>query len=300
VNGTHALAVEEIQTTRGEKALAFVLGIFVLIGLVWGYDQLDTRRSAWDYQPAFTAEEQAAIDAETAAQNELARAHDALGVAFDQLELKRERYRTALDAGRPARALEADYRRAERTLARAQGRVAFAEQRLAETRPAAAAARERANQEQIARERREARITFFGRLAYCLAVLGLAYGLLLRLRGSRYFAVGTAAVAAAAILSLLFAGDYISDYVEWRDKGPVVIAAAGVGLSLGAFWVLQRYLQRRIPLRRVRKGECPFCGFPARGNTSCEGCGRTVAGACSHCDEPRRVGVLFCGSCGKA
>lgn len=300
MNGTHALAVEEIQTTRGEKALAFVLGIFLLIGLVWGYDQLDTRRAAWEYQPSYTAEEQGALDAETAAQNELARARNALGVAFDQLELKRERYRTALDAGRPARALEADYQRAERTLAAAQKRVGAAQRRATATGPPAKAARERAQKEQQAREVREARITFFGRLAYCLVVLGLAYALLLRLRGSRYFALGTAAVAVGAILSLVFAGDYIEDYVEWRDKGPVVLSAAGVGLTIGAFWVLQRYLQRRIPLRRVRKGECPFCGFPARGNTTCEGCGRTVAGSCGHCGEQRRVGVLFCGSCGKA
>jgi hypothetical protein len=221
-------------------------------------------------------------------------------VALDQLELKRERYRTALDAGRPARALEADYQRAERRLASAQERLALAQQRARDATGPANAARDRAFEEQQARERREARITFFGRLAYCLVVLGLAYGLLLRLRGSRYFALGTAAVAVGAILSLIFAADYISDYVEWRDKGPVVISAAGVGLTIGAFWVLQRYLQRRIPLRRVRKGECPFCGFPARGNTVCEGCGRTVAGSCGHCGERRRVGVLFCGSCGKA
>jgi hypothetical protein len=91
----------------------------------------------------------------------------------------------------------------------------------------------------------------------------------------------------------------VEDRVDWRDTGPVVLSLAGIALTLGAFWGLQRYLQRRIPLRRVRKGECPFCGFPAAGNTSCEGCGRAVAGSCSHCGEHRRVGVAFCGSCGK-
>jgi hypothetical protein len=120
------------------------------------------------------------------------------------------------------------------------------------------------------------------------------------LRGSRYFTLGIAAVGAAAILTLVFTADYVEDYVEWRDSGPVVLSLAGIGLTLGSFWGLQRYLQRRIPLRRVRKGECPFCGFPTAGNTSCEGCGRTVAGSCSHCGERRRVGVLFCGSCGEA
>ena len=83
-------------------------------------------------------------------------------------------------------------------------------------------------------------------------------------------------------------------------RGPVVISIAGVLLTMAAFWTLQHYLQRRIPLRRVRKHECPFCGFPVGGNASCEGCGRGVVGSCSHCGESRRVGVLFCGSCGKA
>jgi hypothetical protein len=32
---THAVDIEEIQTTRGEKALAVVFGIFILVGLVW-------------------------------------------------------------------------------------------------------------------------------------------------------------------------------------------------------------------------------------------------------------------------
>lgn len=300
MNATHALAVDEIQTTRGEKALAFVLGIFLLIGLVWGYDQLDTRRSTWDDQPSYTAEEQAAIDAEVAAQNELAAAQEAQRVAFRELDLKRERYRTALDAGRTAPGLEAEYQRAERKLVSVRERVRDAQRVAAAASGPANAARDRAFEELSQRGEREARVTFLSRLAYTLGVLGLAFGLLLRLRGSRYFALGTAAVAAGAILSLVFAADYISDYVEWRDKGPVVISAVGIGLSLGAFWVLQRYLQRRIPLRRVRKGECPFCGFPARGNTTCEGCGRTVSASCGHCGERRRVGVLFCGSCGKA
>jgi hypothetical protein len=143
-------------------------------------------------------------------------------------------------------------------------------------------------------------VTFVLRLLFALGVLGAAYGLVLLLRGSRYLTLGLAAVAAAAVLALVFAGDYIEDYVEWRDTGPLVLSAAGVALTVGAFWALQRYLQRRIPLRRLRKHECPFCGFPTGSNRSCEGCGRDVVGSCSHCGERRRVGVVFCGSCGKA
>lgn len=296
---THALDHDEIQTTRGEKLLAVVLGIFLLIGLLWAYGKLDTRDSSYE-APAYTASERAAIDLDQAAGQERAAAQAARMQAFSNLELTRERYRTALDAGLAAPDLEADYRLAEEALTAADSRLARAEQRVAETRPAAQAANDRVFAEQRERQQRETRVTFFLRLAFSLVTLGLAYGLVIALRGSRYFTLALAGIGATAILSLVLAGDYIENYVEWRDTGPVVLSGAGIVLTVVTFWALQRYLQKRIPLRRVRKGECPFCGFPAAGNPSCEGCGRLVAGACESCGEKRRVGVLFCGSCGKA
>jgi hypothetical protein len=276
-----------------------VLGVFLLVGLVWGYVKLDTRDSFYE-PPALSSADQAAIDANLAAEAALSAALAARAQALADLELKRERYRTALDAEQPAAELETAYRDAERSFAQAEKSVTAAQARVAETAPAASAASERRLDALQAKQRRDERLTFFLRLAFALGVLGAAYGLLHVLRGSRYLPLGIAAVGAAAILSLVFAGDYVEDRVELRDSGPVVLSLAGIALTLGAFWGLQRYLQRRIPLRRVRKGECPFCGFPTAGNTSCEGCGRAVAGACSHCGERRRVGVAFCGSCGKA
>jgi hypothetical protein len=296
---THAIDVDEIQTTRGEKVLALVLTVFLLIGLVWAYVKLDTR-DPYGPAPSLTASEQAAVDAYTAAQNDLLLAEGALATVRTDLEIRRERYRTALDAGRPAPTLAAEYRNAERVFEETEERVAQAEARVAETRPAAEAANERRYESIAAKQRREARETFLLRLAFLLVVLGGAYGLLHGLRGSRYFTLALAAIGAGAVLTLVFAGDYVEDYVEWNDTGLVVLSLAGIALTVAAFWSLQRYLQRRIPLRRVRKGECPFCGFPARGNASCEGCGRTVTGSCSHCGEHRRVGVQFCGSCGSA
>jgi hypothetical protein len=296
---THAVDVDEIMTTRGEKALAVVLMVFLLVGLVWVYTKLDTRDPSAP-QPTLTAAEQAAVDAHTQAQDELMQAQGALAMALSDLEIRRERYRTALDAGRSAPALAAAYRSAERRFAAAQQRSAAASARVAETQPAADAATERRFAAIEAKHRRDAQLTFLFRLAYALAVLGLSYGLLHALRGSRFFALGLAAVGAAAILTLVLASDYVEDYVEWGDTGPIVLSVAGIALTVAAFWSLQRYLQRRIPLRRVRKGECPFCGFPGRDNASCEGCGRTVAASCAHCGEHRRVGVHFCGNCGTA
>jgi hypothetical protein len=298
VNATHVVDVEEIQTTRGEKALAAVLAIFLLIGLVWGYTKLDLR-DEYAGPPPLTAQEQAAVDRLQQAEGEAFAAEEAERAALANLELKRERYRTELDAGREAPALAAEYGRAERAYEGAQQRLAAAQAEVAAARPAAEAITDRRFAGLEAERRRDERNTFLLRLAFALVVLGAAYGLLHTLRGSRYFTLGLAAVGAAAILALVFTGDYVENRVEWGHTGPFALSIGGILLTVGAFWGLQRYLQRRIPLRRVRKGECPFCGFPVSGNPSCEGCGRTIAGSCSHCGERRRVGVLFCGSCGK-
>ena len=299
MNATHAVDIQEIQTTRGEKALALVLGIFLLVGLVWGYTQVDVR-GQYDPSAVVSPADQAALDALGAAEAELATAEAELEAAFSELEVRRERYRTALDAGQRAEALAAEYREAERSLALAQRRVGAAQTRVARLTPAAEAASERRSEAAAAEQRRDERLTFLFRLLLSLGALGAAFGILRLLRGSRYFTLGLAAVGAAAVLTLVFSTDYVEDHIEWRDTGPVVLSAAGIALTLVSFWGLQRYLRRRLPLRRVRKGECPFCGFPAAGNASCEGCGRTVAGSCAHCGDRRRVGVLHCGSCGKA
>ena len=100
------------------------------------------------------------------------------------------------------------------------------------------------------------------------------------------------------MLSLVLAGDYVTDYIDVQQLGPLVLSAAGIALTLFAFWWLQRYLAQRLPLRRVRKGECPFCGYPLRGGDHCEGCGRNVVAECGSCRSPRRVGTLHCGACG--
>jgi hypothetical protein len=299
LTATHSVDIEDIQTTRGEKALAVVLGIFLLVALFWGYSKLDTR-GPYESLPELSAADQAAVDALDSAQVELTNAESARRVALSDLELKRERYRTALDAGQPADALAADYREAEQTLSAAEDRVAAARADVARLTPAAEEASERRFEAQEEERRRDERLTFFLRLVYALVVLGAAYGILHALRGSRYYTLALAGVGAAAILTLAFAGDYIEDQIELADTGPLVLSGAGIALTVGAFWGLQRYLRKRIPLRRVRKGECPFCGFPSAGNTSCEGCGRAVAGSCPHCGERRRVGVQFCGSCGRA
>ncbi|HET6643672.1 MAG TPA: zinc ribbon domain-containing protein [Gaiellaceae bacterium] len=294
--------VEDIQTTTSEKLLALVLAGFLLIGGIWVYQRIDDEvRDAVaveDVQPS--AADQATLQRLEDARVRLDVATQARAAARDNLELRREAYRTALDAGRQAPQLERAYERAQARFRRAQREVATAQQAFAAAQPAAGRANDRIAAERERREDRRDLLTFLLRFALVAASVGIGYWLLARLRrrGSRYFMVAVAVVAYAAILALVFAADYITDYVDPLELGPLVLSLFGIAATLIAFMALQRYLARRLPLRRVRKRECPFCGYPVRGTTHCEGCGRQAVAGCSACGADRRVGVLHCGACG--
>jgi hypothetical protein len=294
--------VEEIQTTKSEKLLALVLAIFLLIGGVWTYERIDDEvRDAVaveSVQPS--PADRAALQRLDDARTRLNAATQAGAAARDNLELRREAYRTALDAGRQAPQLERAYEQAQARFRRAQRDVASAQQAVAAAQPGADRANDRVD---AARERRDDRrnlITFLLRFCLVAASVAIGYWLLARLRsrGSRYFIVAVAVVGYAAILAFVFALDYITDYVDPLDLGPLVLSLFGIVATLLAFVGLQRYLARRVPLRRVRKRECPFCGYPVGDTTHCEGCGRETVASCSACGADRRVGVLHCGACG--
>jgi hypothetical protein len=299
--GTH-VDVEEIQTTKSERLLAVVLVGFLLLGGIWSYQKVDDTIRAAVEPAAASPADRAAVDRLRAADERLLAAEEAELAARDGMELAREAYRTALDADQPAATLERAYEDAQAAYEQAQLAAGEARAEVAAATPAAEAAGERIAAEQRRADRLEAVGSFGARLLMVLAALAASYALLARLRtrGSRYLPLGLAAVAASAVFALVMAGDYLTDYVDPLEFGPLVLAAAGIGLTLLAFVGLQRYLEKRIPLRRVRKGECPFCGFPSRGGSHCEGCGRTVVAQCGACGAPRRVGGLHCGACGSA
>lgn len=294
--------VEEIQTTTSEKLLALVLTVFLLIGGIWMYQRIDdvVREAVGVEAVQPSPPEQAALQRLDAARTRLNAATQARASARDNLELRREAYRTALDAGRQAPLLERAYEAAQARFRRAQRAVVTAEQAVVAAQPAADRANDRVAAEQEDKQDRRDLFTFLLRLLLVAASVGVGYWLLARLRrrGSRYFMVAIAVVAYAAILALVFAVDYITDYVDPLDLGPLVLSLFGIAATLLAFVGLQRYLARRVPLRRVRKRECPFCGYPVRDTTHCEGCGRETVGSCSACGADRRVGVLHCGACG--
>jgi cation transport ATPase len=266
--------IDEIQTTRGEVHHGYVA-------------------------PVYTPAEQAAISANGAARQRLFDAHQRVQNTRNELEISREAYRTAIEARQPSAKLGVRYRRDTDRFETAQTEERSARAEVRRTTPAASAAHARAANEASAKGERDNRTTFLLRLAFVLAALVASFLAFWRLRRSRYLALASALVGASTILALVMSVDYITDYVSWRDLGPLVLSAAGVTLTLLAFLGLQRYLARRIPRRRVRKSECPFCGYPTRsGGPHCEGCGRDIVAECAKCSAPRRVGTQFCAACG--
>ena len=299
------LDVEDVQTTRGEKLLAVVLTVFLLIGGVWTYQKIDDvvrDKSAPDYSYRGTPAEQAAVGRLNAAQRRSQASVNEQARATQNLELRREAYRTALDEGRRAPQLRQAYVRAQARLTQARQDVASAQREVVQAQPAARAAQEHIAEVQQGRVERHELLTFVFRLLFVLAGIAFGYWLLARLRrrGSRYYAVGIAVVAYSVLLAFVMAVDYLTDYFEPLELGPLVLSLFGIVLTLLAFVGLQRYLARRVPHRRLRKGECPFCGYPVRGSEHCEGCGRQVIAPCAACNGPRRVGTRHCAACGAA
>jgi len=290
---------DDIQTTRSEKVLALVMTVFLLIGGIWAYDRLEIHHGY--AEPVYTPAETAAIQDNENARQRLFAAQENVRHRRSALELSREAYRTAIEAHQPTAKLGARYRRDTDRFEAAQAEEQHARAEVDRTAPAARAAEERAAEAASTKSEHDNRNTFLLRLAFVLVALVVSFFVFSRLRRSRYLALASALIAAATILAFVMSIDYVTDYVSWRDVGPLVLSAAGAALTLLSFWGLQRYLAQRIPRRRVRKSECPFCGYPVRSaGTHCEGCGRDVVGECAKCSAPRRVGTAFCATCGSS
>lgn len=299
---TGTVDVEHLQSTKSEKLLALVLAVFLLIGGIWAYQEIDDRtRKALPVRDPTPAEEQAiraldrAFDRRTQAERDVSRARE-------ELELRREAYRTALDAGEPATALRQPYRRAVAEFEQARARREAAARAETAARPAADQAQRRLSRDAEDRRERQELVIFLLRLGAALVFVLAAYVLLGRLRdqGSRWLPLAGSAVLFATVFAFVLAVDYLTDYFDPFDAGILLLALLGAGATVVAFWLLQRYLSRRLPVRRVRRRQCPYCGFPVGDYERCEGCGREVRAPCAHCAAPRRVGAPFCGACGRA
>ena len=309
---TTRVDVEEIEITRGERLLALVLAAFLLVGALWAYFELnlaDDPRPFRDPAAQLSASERATLDRADVATDRAAAARARVSDRRRLLVDSREAYRTALDEGRRDPELERRYRQAQ-TRHEASQRVA--RRRTAQAREAQAAAQpvheelSRIDREQAREaddeERRDELVTAGLRLALVLGLLAAALRLMAwqRRRRSRWVLAGYAGVGASAVLALVMGVDYATDLFDPVDLGPLVLSVVGAGFTLVAIGALQRHLARRLPGRRVRRGECPFCGFPAGHGDHCEGCGREVVAPCARCSAPRRVGTAHCASCGQA
>ena len=94
--------VEEMGTTRSEKLLTVVLSVFMLIGGLWAYHNVDDigRPSRAHVGGGISPAERAAEVRHDAALQELRDAEGQRKSALQKLELRREAYRTALEAAR--------------------------------------------------------------------------------------------------------------------------------------------------------------------------------------------------------
>jgi hypothetical protein len=291
--------VEDIQTTRTEKLLAVVLTAFLLLGGIWTYQKIDDVVRRHVSVPTFAT----AGPASARLQRAESRASEASGRrqrALENLELRREAYRTALEAHQPAGALRRQYEAAQAELNAADRELGAAQRDASAARPAAEQ-EQRSLSRRIERAyHRQQRDSFLARLGLIALWIAGAYLLLVwgRRRASRWFPLAGSVVAAATIMAFVLASDYVTDYLDPFDWGVAGIAALGIAATLLVYWGLQRYLIRRIPQRRVKRRQCPFCGYPVGENTHCEGCGRDVVAPCTKCESPRRVGTPYCGVCG--
>ena len=295
--------IEDIQALRTEKFLAAVLTVFLLIGGVWAYQKIDDKvADRIRLDAPVSAADEAAIERRAAAEERVGILRERARRARRDVEFTREEYRTALDERRQAPRLQREYREAQATFATTERQRRAAETQLQRVSPSAEAAERRRFAELERRQDRRELYTFLFRVLLVVPFIAMAFVLVIALhrRRSRYIPLGLGFAAFAAILTWVLAGDYLTDYIDPLDLGVLVLSLFGTAWTVFAFFLVQRYLGRRLPLRRVRRGECPFCGYPVRGNEACEGCGRDVFAPCARCSAPRRVGAPRCGTCGAA
>ncbi len=293
------VGADEVSTTRVERFLAVLLAVFLFIGLLWVYAQPFDRTDDAFY-PGEGGRPPAVVQRDDA-QSALRKAQQEAQVASQTEVTAREAYRTRLDAGQPSAAEKQAYDLAQSARADAVARQAQIQAEVDRLTPAAEQAEKSALAADVRNRDDDERTTLLLRLGLVLASLVLSYALFegLRRRRSRYLQVGMAAIAASAGLAVVMTGDYLNV----RETGPVVLSLVGIALTAVAMVGYQRYLAARLPARRARRHECPFCGYPVAPEarqSHCEGCGRSVTGACTSCRAPRRVGVRYCAACGAA
>ena len=265
---TTTVDVEDLQTTKSEKLLAFVMVVFLLIGGGWAYQKIDDRvRSAIELGEP-TAAERRRSTGETRPSSGAFRADRRSADARREVEFRREEFRAALDAdGRRRARAPLPRRRAPRSQAapagRSGGRGGGRRAARRECGPAAGGEAPRSG----ATGRSSSRSSFASRSS--LVSLARRYLALARLRSrnSRYPAPRRGAAR-------------VRDDPRLRRRGRLPDRLLQPARRRAAPPLAAR---RRCDCRRVldcssatspgacRSGgsgapQCPFCGYPVRGN----------------------------------
>ena len=234
--------VDDIQTTRTEKLLAAVLAAFLLLGAIWTYQRVDDVVRSHVSVPSYAAGPATVRLNRATAQLQLAEVRGSS--ALENLELRREAYRTALEAGKPTGALERRYNAAQARLRAAEVARAEAGRDVQAARPAAAREQSTLGDRVSNALHRQTRLSFFLRLALVALFIAGSYAVLawMRRRNSRWFPLAGLAVVAATIFAFVFACDYLTDYVDPFEWGVAAIAALGILATLLLYWSVERYL----------------------------------------------------------
>jgi len=249
-----------------------------------------------------TTEHQRAIDANmTASENrsrlDFKRQQDQLALDQDRADLS-----LAVDRGEDTEQLTKNYRMAQRELERTKTRYNEAQIQSDE---AAAQLDKYSNAESEYLEAAEtswhhwllAGVRLFFILGMLIGSLSLTQKM--RRKDSRYVPLGLALTASTAILSLVFVTDYITDFINILELGPIVLSLLGAAVTIFFFVVLQKHLAKRAVRVRLRKNECCECAFPVQdGQAYCGNCGIATHAKCEACEFSIRLGAKYCNRCG--
>ncbi len=308
--------VEEVEASRAEKLLAVGLVVFLLIGGFWvtnrlgslleypDYTVIAARHGLPDLELAYREAEANLWRAMEAAEQ----ARAAMEQARSEYEFRREEYRVALERGlddpRLAAAHEAArtaYESARTALDLTNAVRASLEAKAAGPRRAYEAACQEAQKEYERAVDRYQLILFGLRFGYALPLFALSVWawLHLRRRRSRHLTLGTAFLAFAGIQAAALVFQY--GWYLLRDIGPLALSVSGSAICIAGLAALRRWAtsSKRLAAARLRRGQCPSCGYPLAGSGAyCAGCGRGLAAPCQACGRDVVPQSGFCPHCG--